>query len=84
VAPTSHGALLWSQCVVRQIEGRLPPGAASSKTTARSPRDGGLTAGTAYSSPKGAIGCFLGSRFSLARAMDTLAGVTANAIDPGS
>lgn len=71
------GAMYWSQCVV--------PGMKSARwgrivnVSSLAAKTGGLTAGTAYSVSKGALGALT---FSLARELAAF-GVTANAIAPG-
>lgn len=76
LAVNLDGALFWSQCVTPAMKARrwgriINTGSLASKT-------GGLTAGTAYSVSKGAIGALT---FSLARELAAF-GVTANAIAP--
>lgn len=76
LAVNLDGALFWSQCVTPAMKSRrwgriINTGSLASKT-------GGLTAGTAYSVSKGAIGALT---FSLARELASF-GVTANAIAP--
>jgi len=70
------GAMLWSQCVVPAMKARR--WGRIINTSSLAAKTGGLTAGTAYSVSKGALGALT---FSLAREL-AADGVTANAIAP--